>query len=206
MRTALFLFAALVLCGCGTDWYTPPRPATTSMEIPLDGVKLLSPDIRDPHDERTFQQAEYEIHPKQILLLRYEKLGENYQAISTDNGKTIVLKLSVLVGQHTGRSPLEVCPVTRNWTMHATWQLAHPFGGKGIWNTPGGDFARSGCVTGNQKGRGVTFDVTRWYIDYARARRENLGLLLKSDSPVRISGELDGEGAPRLFFEKFVSP
>lgn len=74
----LFCLLAVALTGCGVDWNNP-RPPTTKMELSLDAVKLIASDIGDPHDVRTFQQADYELHAQRNLLLRYEKLSEEYR-------------------------------------------------------------------------------------------------------------------------------
>ena len=52
----------------------------------------------------------------------------------------------------------------------------------------------------------LKFDVTSWYVSYARGQNQNLGLLLISSKAVEVKGDKDYTGAPRIFFEKWVQP
>jgi len=195
----------LSLPGCAEFLKDRTDPVTTSLEFPAREIKLLVRGVDSMYDASTFGQLIYTINDNQQLLVRYEKLKTYFQSISTDSGKKVEFQISLAKDTTEDVSRVKLCPVTRNWTMHATWQNAHPFGGDGRWSKEGGDYSAADCVSPVKDGVRLKYDMTTWYVNFARGQSQNLGLLLVSPVTIQIAGEKDPTAAPRIFFQKWVN-
>ncbi len=191
--------------GCAPYFKDKTDPVTTTLEFPVQEIKLLVRGVGNMYEANTYSQLIYTINDNQQLLLRYETLKDYFKSISTDNGKKVEFQISLVKDTTEDLSRLQLCPVTRNWTLHATWQRAHPFGASGVWTKEGGDYQPADCVSPTKDGVRLKYDLTSWYVNYARGPSQNLGLLLVSPTTVQIVGEKDATGAPRIFFQRWVS-
>jgi hypothetical protein len=204
-RINLLLTYAALLAGvsaCEFDkngnLVVPPEPETFT----LDGTKWISPDIRDGRDPLTFAQARYPISGSERLLLRFESLGEHEHDISLASGRKVYVDIAVTDDQNltTAQQTLELCPVTKNWMMLATWRSAYPMPG-GRWGNEGADYDSSNCLFPvGQAPITIRFDVTQWVVDYVRGRGQNFGvvLLARNGGRVLIRGDRDGTYSPRI--------
>lgn len=173
----------------------------------LDGIKLISEGNENLNDAGALGQDLYEVAPNKHLLMRYEEMNEKAGGFGSSK---LYLQLTLVEENKVdaAKGSLKVCPVTRNWMLLATWELAHPFGPGGRWENKGGDFDAVGCVKGKsyekpqtkEEERSLWFDLTQWFEDYPKARSMNYGLILLSDSPIQILGETSGTYSPRLNF------
>jgi hypothetical protein len=101
---------------------------------------------------------------------------------------------------------IKACPLKRNWMMAATWKRAHPFSRQGRWSSEGGDYDPAECVAATAtQGDFAAFDVTPWFVNYVRGRRQNYGLILIHDpgnSATEVSGDASGAYSPRIQWTK----
>lgn len=169
----------------------------------LDGVKRIAPEITRGDDPTTYTQASYALSPTSRLLLRFESFAEYVGSINAD---LVDIRMRVAVVDPPklvdALGALRLCPLIENWMMLATWTHAHPFGG-GRWATPGGTHDEAGCVTAAAvpgDTRALQFDLHQWFLDYARGRAANYGLLLIATAPVEILGDTSGTYSPRILF------
>jgi hypothetical protein len=174
-----------------------------------NGVKLISKNIDDPRDPKSMQQKEYTIGPNSRLLTRLEGMSERSGRAVVDGEKRMYMAVSseeFVANKGTYEGQLEICPITKNWMMLATWNKAHPFPTKGSkWSRAGGDLAQSDCVTADvsypdQQEDTLYFDISDWYIYYVRSRGRNFGLMIKSSLDVKIYGDEDTIKAPRFIW------
>ena len=193
---------ALLVSGCALEFGDGTRPLT-EQQYQIDGIKLLLPEVHEVQDPSTYGQREYKLGLRRHLLMRFETLSKYTSTISVDG--TRAFKVTVHLAEDRPAPRLRLCPVTRQWMMHATWHRAIPFGGEGIWTNPGGDYDNSGCVTGvrEKASQEMSFDMKDWFIFHVRAKNQNLGLILLADDEVRIVGEW-GLTPPRIHFTKWV--
>ncbi len=205
MRILISVLFLLGLTGCAEFLKDTKNPVTTSLEFPVTEIKLLVRGVGNMYEPSTYGQLIYTINDNQQLLLRYEKLKEYFGSISTDGGKKVEFQINLASDTTEDLSRLQLCPVTRNWTMHATWQRAHPFGADGVWSKEGGDYPLADCVSTVKEGLRLKYDMTSWYVNFARGQSQNLGLLLVSPVTIRIAGDNDPSSAPRIFFQKWVN-
>jgi hypothetical protein len=172
----------------------------------LDGVKLIDTGITDGYDKATYVQDQYSLRPGESrLLLRFNSLNSKVDQIRVDGNNKVELDVSLKGGQDANivKAALEVCPVSKNWMMLATWENAAPFGDSGRWLSSGGDYESAGCVRAfDASSTTLKFDVTQWFINYLQGRRVNFGLILISDRPVVILGENSGSLSPRLLWNE----
>lgn len=179
----------------------------STMQLSMDGVKLIALHVAQGDAPHTFDQTSYQVDEDQRLLLRLESLMSEVDKISVEGGKKVWLEVAVPTAEEASNAAadLELCPITRNWMMLATWIYAHPFGA-GTWDQPGADLDEAGCMRGSVKdsGKVIQFDATKWFVDYPRGRRENYGLALVAKDAVMVMGERGGSYSPRLVFENYI--
>lgn len=173
----------------------------------LNGVKLIRPDITEGDDARTMLQSQYFISNSSRLLLRFEEFLSKVDTISLGSGHKVNVFITVdgSTDVNQAKTDLVLCPILKNWMMHATWNRAHPFSASGAWNSPGGDYSSSECITATTNaGDTLQFDITSWVINYAIGRNQNYGLLLipNSASTFGILGDSDGAKSPRIEWTK----
>lgn len=198
------------LSGCVATLSNDPTsaPAPEPQTYSLNGVKLISPEIADPNSPATYKQASYTIDSSHRLLLRFEDLSSKANSISLSSGRTVSLTITLpsLATTQDATQALELCPVTKNWMMLATWSRAHPMP-TGEWSKDGGDFDSSTCVRATAPSmpagstvQTLSFDVTSWVVNYVKGRNENYGLILMSSNGANIPiiGDTDGNYSPRL--------
>ena len=203
---------SVALSGCGKLFHDPNAP-TMKLEYSMNGVKVIAPEIRRGDDASAWGRETYDLSPTRRLLVRFESLGEHTDMISVDNGRTVEIRVWLADDDADGsaRQALQLCPLTKSWMMLATWVYAHPFGGDGRWTSPGGDYDSGSCLAQvndpeerRQDPRRVTFDAKPWFVNWARGRNTNYGLILVPTKAVRVKGDASGPQSPRLSFEKFL--
>lgn len=203
MKALLGCLVGVLITGCGSYGN---RDVSVTTQHAMDGVKRIYPGVKT-NDPASYGQSTYLIHSTSHLLLRFESLSQYANRIDTNSGKKIELLLSVPTAaeQANAITSVRVCPINKSWMMLATWELAHPFGAGDPWETPGGDYEFSACVSGTTDGEtNLRFDVRQWYINYPQAQGFNHGLLVLSDKEVRIIGEKSASLSPRLIFDEII--
>ncbi len=175
-----------------------------------NGVKLISPSIDDPRDERSMKQDSYKLNSKARLLARLEKISDRSGRAVVNDEKRMYFAISsdsFIDNQSQYETNIQICPLTTNWMMLATWNQAHPFpDSNGKWKKKGGDYAEEDCVTADLSypdGRedSLYFDVSDWYVYYVQSHKKNYGLVIKVDGEVEIFGEEDTLRAPRFIWQ-----
>jgi hypothetical protein len=170
---------------------------------PLDGVKLLRLTVESPTDPSTMSQSEYQLDGDSRLLLRLESLSDHVEKIRTTDGYTVQLIVTPKVAsdaeREQARSRLQLCALTRNWMMLATWKRGHPFDASGKWSSPGGDYDPTQCFSASLTTEGLlSFAVTPWLVMEVRGRGRNFGFVLLASDSVTIAGDAAGPDAPRF--------
>lgn len=207
------LIGMVLFTACGR--LLGPSPVST-MQFSMDGVKLISPDLGSGQESQSFLNSRYALTSQSRLLVRLENLLDLVERVSVENGKKVWMHIATVASENAeaAAQSLELCPITRNWMMLANWSFAHPFSG-GEWKNPGADFDAFSCQTGSVKEntRVIRFDITQWFVDYPRGRRENFGLILKiRDSVLRDSqanpeivviGDDVSSFSPKLVFDEY---
>jgi len=174
------------------------------------GIKLISTNITNPRAENTMNQSLYTLSSTSRLLVRLEGIDKRTGNAVVDQEKRMFMAISSSdfeENKETYSSKIEVCPISKNWMMLATWNQAHPFpDSNGKWKKKGGDYAEEDCVTADLSypdGRedSLYFDVSDWYVYYVQSHKKNYGLVIKVDGEVEIFGEEDTLRAPRFIWQ-----
>ena len=198
---------------CGGDMSSSDDASNDSLykqKLYANGVKLISKNISDPRDKRTFQQANYTIGPSSRLLTRLEGMNDRAGRAVVDGDKRMYMAVSsddFKVNKSNLAAQVSICPLTTNWMMLATWNKAHPFPTKGSkWKNAGGDIAQVDCVTADvsypdQEDDTLYFDISDWYIFYVKSRSRNFGLMIKATTDVVIFGDENSMKGPRFIWE-----
>ncbi|MEN9723234.1 MAG: hypothetical protein RJB38_1220 [Pseudomonadota bacterium] len=192
------MLITLALSGCGIQEVTDSERV-----YPLDGVKLLRAGIDSPTDPSTLSQPEYRLDTDSRLLLRLESLSQYNNTIRTTDGYSVQLivttKAETDAERDHARSHLQLCALTKNWMMLATWKRGHPFDSSGKWSKPGGDYDPDQCFSASITTQGsLSFNVTPWFVMEVRGRGKNFGFVLLTSAPVTIGGDASGADAPRF--------
>jgi hypothetical protein len=202
----LLTAASIALQGCALAVTGGGEPVPQSFS--MNGVKRISPSVARGDDPSSYLQDSYPVAPDSRLLFRFEELStrdlSRIRVSAPDKVEVQVAAVSAAEAA-VAKDRLELCPVTRNWMMLATWSSAHPFGGAdGEWARPGGDHDAAGCVKAHKtEDQRLLFDVTTWFVDYPRGRGLNYGLLLRSESAaVSVVGERSGSYSPRILWKE----
>lgn len=209
----IVIVLSIFLTGCGPmSLFENPDP--NAMEFSMEGVKLIAREIPNGNESTTFLQESYSLGRERRLMVRFEKLTERMYSIKLDDTNKVELKIRIVAGSDPAeaRANLQVCPLKRPWMMLATWDYAHPFDHTGRWQTQGGDYDPSECVSARSISADepidpetLIFDVSDWFRNYPRGRGENQGLLLKSDSELSVFGDRSGMYSPRLLWNESPS-
>jgi hypothetical protein len=197
MRKLLMAITALTLTGCGDMRLGGDFPTETH-EYTMEGTKLIATGIDDGRNETTMQQPEYQLSQERRLLLRFNDLDSHVSKIKVGGENKVELQVTLAgdVDPVAGKEILEACPITRQWSMLATWNAVSPTGG---WSRAGGDHDSAGCFKPYKaEDKTLYFDASRWFIDYPRGRKVNHGLMLKASSPITVVGDVSGSYSPRL--------
>ncbi|MEQ1876142.1 MAG: hypothetical protein ABL958_05815 [Bdellovibrionia bacterium] len=227
MKNKFVWISALVFTACAPSRpYNEPK-LYEEMRV-SDVVKNITPSIKDPADEKSFDQQSYTVGPESRMLIMYSSLGNQVDKINTADGGKVLLEISLenVSDAERAAGTVRLCPVTSKWMMLATWERAFP---RKKWNAAGGDFDMAGCLTpelykpevkivktGSTTSTVPTpspqpsprpaadgtlfFDITRWYLDYPKGRNVNLGLILISSEEMRVMGDRSGSRSPRLYW------
>ena len=169
----------------------------------LDGVKEVKTNISDASDPSTMLQLTYGISSTSHLLLRLENLSSKVDQVSLSSGNKVLIKIALneLQDLTAAQSAFQICPLSKNWMMLATWSRAYPMGSSGRWQTSGGDFDATECVSvSSTDQKTLSFDVTSWFVNEVKGRGRNYGLVLisSSGSEIVIRGDYDVENSPRI--------
>lgn len=201
------LLILITITSCGEIFEEEADPYLSEQTRSLNGVKIINPAITDGSDNKTFTQSSYELGPSSRLLLRLESLAQEGQGVILDD--THRMEFSLRPSSYPDgvilEDELELCPLTKNWMMLATWNSAHPFpGGTGSWQSPGGDYTQSDCLTPTKVGDELVFDVTNWFQYYSQSRGVNFGWILKSHVVWEVYGDANMIHAPKLKWTKTI--
>ncbi len=203
MLVSLLMF----ISGCGYTLKDPTVLANTALSrAAFEEVKLISTDITQPTDKRSFAQSAYNINWQSRLLLRVSSLKEIDSQVLDNYPVLLRVKLLEPSAKGFAMEHLSICPILTNWMMMATWGKAHPYR-SGEWNQPGGDFDRTLCLGGmtdievqalNAEEKAICdledvicVDLRKILKEQYRVARANYGLIMinESDEPVSIYGE-----------------
>jgi len=200
LATAVVLLA---ISGCGlyddSYYYTSPH------SYAMDGVKLIGPDLTRGEDPTTMLQPHYQLGANRRLLLRFESFDQHINEVSTAVGDKV--EVEITLQEEPGVIDLntfELCPITRQWMMLATWWVPNPFQKSHRWENGGGDIDRDLCAHPQLKSHTstVTFDVTRWFTEFARSHHENFGFVLIAQKTIHVVGEYRSISSPKIIFQK----
>ena len=174
-------------------------------------VKLISSSITNPRDEVTMQQNSYHLSESSRLLVRLKSMGSKAQdaIISGDNKMYLAISADDFgIDKTRYAQSIEVCPITKNWMILATWSYAHtlPTSG-GRWNAPGSDYSQNDCVKADldyayAENDALYFDISNWYLFYVKSKNKNYGLVIKSSTPIEIYGDEDSLRNPRFMWKQ----
>ena len=203
MKLLALFTLSILLQSCGPQLGTGSN--AENEKYYANGVKLISSDIDDPRSPKTIEQGQYTINSSNRLLIRLESLQyRSSTSVITEEKRMylVISSASFKDNRATYEDRLEVCPLTRNWMMLATWRRASPFPGKEtVWNNAGGDFATQDCIKADSSypepnPESFYFDISDWYIYYVKSRNNNYGLILKSSFEVTIYGDTNSLYGP----------
>lgn len=204
----------LPLLACGK--LGPDPDSSVEQNYSFDGVKLITPTITKSNDPQAYSRNQYTISPTSRLLMRFEDLGSHSNDIRIGTDRRVRVQIAVvnIADIVIARETLKLCPLVNQWMMLATWNLRHPFGQDGKWSAEGSDFDPAGCVSpvtvdNNLTKRDtvspiLTFDMTDWFVNYARGRNQNYGLVLIAEKSVTICGDANGSYSPRILWDEVV--
>ena len=215
IRFSILFTLLMILQGCGDGSLGTESSGDTTTEKKLfaGGVKLIASGISDPRDPSSMQQNTYTLNSNRRLLTRLEGMGDRSERAIVDGEVRMYIVISseaFIENRGTFETALEVCPITSNWMMLATWDRAHPFPtSSGNWDSRGGDFSSTDCVTADTsyeipegKESSMYFDVSDWYLFYVRSRNRNFGLMVKTDQELVIYGDEDSLRAPHFIWQE----
>ncbi len=214
MRAFLALPLLALLSGCGYPYLGGTTAPSVSQTFSLDAVKQISPDIVGGDTPSAYGQAAYDLASEARLLFRYESFSTHVSNVNLENNKRVLVQVTVESDPSEARTRLKLCPLVSDWMMLATWTLAHPFGLGGQWKSPGADYDGSACESAqpvpvtpdlDYKPERLFFDMTQWFVDYARGRNVNYGWVLKASGTVRVVGDTSASNSPRVYFEKYLT-
>jgi len=190
---------------------------TKPVNAAIDEEKLISQGIESPQDPRTMNDPTYSISNTSRLLIRFGKFLSDAGNILDE--QPILLRLEVSDADTTAAlKDLQVCPITKNWMMYASWSKAHPYK-NGNWDHPGGDIDFVDCFSGldaadpalkNQEEKdfcsdkkAICFNVLPYFKSFVQARNSDNGLaVVNQNGPaVNIYGKTTLKG-PVLFWRK----
>lgn len=216
-----FVATAGVLSGCGPSLLGgggSGSAPTKEIVFAVDGVKLISSDIPRGDDVRTFLQPHYQLSPTSRLLVRYESLMKQVDAVREDYPLRLRVFAVTDADATAGKAGLKACPILKSWMMAASWHSAHPWA-QGGWR-PGGDIDESSCVSVEvqtaagplkagetvasniskhcSESRALCFDLSLWYRIWVLERGENFGIALIADRSVRLVGDGSAARSPRI--------
>jgi hypothetical protein len=182
-------------------------PSYHDQRFHANGVKLISKNIDDPRDQRTVEEAYYTLNNNNRLLTRLEGMNDrtNRAVVDGTNRMYLVLSSKDFIDNKTAyATTLEICPLTKNWMLMATWRNAHPFPtANSRWGQAGGDHADYDCMTADlsyadQAEDELYFDVSDWFIYYVQSRGKNYGLLIKTSEELTIYGDNNSRKGPHF--------
>ncbi|MCF8060220.1 MAG: hypothetical protein K9K67_13045 [Bacteriovoracaceae bacterium] len=207
----LFILITLPLLSCGKifDPSVDQADVFTKEVRSLNGVKLIKPSLTTANNSDSYQQQVYNLGPQGRLLLRLENLSELSGGVVIQDEKRMYFQVTPFANQDLTaiRNGVNLCPLTRNWMMLATWFNAHPFpGGTGAWNSPGGDYLESECITAEIPSEELSedkiyFDVSDWFVQYNQSRGQNYGWVITSIETLVIYGDSHLNFAPKLIWQ-----
>jgi hypothetical protein len=201
----------LTLVSCSEGSLPEEESRTSNQTFFANGVKLISPTIKDPQDERSYKEDEYTIRENSRLLVRLETMEENDTGVIIDDSNRmyfVITEKDLSVDTDQKVSSIKVCPLTKNWMILATWENAHPFPtSQRRWNRSGGDYREENCISpsfdvAEANPNDLYFDVSNWYIYEVRSYQRNYGFVIKSDFPLRIYGDNNYFFGPRYNWKK----
>jgi hypothetical protein len=174
-------------------------------ELSADGLKLLSSQLSDGNDSRSYLQTSYTIGTTSRLLIRREDLLGRRESLLVDDTHPVLVKVRTVSSETRAAAvnDLRLCPLVKNWMMLATWTEAHPFRG-GAWTQAGGDFEISACLSGVAdsdalEDRRIVFDVTNHVETYLVGQKISYGwILLNESDDVVIDGDKNSLKAPQI--------
>jgi hypothetical protein len=192
---------AFIVSACGQ--LTGGTNSPYSVATPFDGVKLVSSSITNAEDPLSMTQATYPISSTSRLLIRLEDFLAKVDEVSLASGNNVstIITVENVADAAAAHAHFQVCPISKNWMMLATWRRAYPMGSDGTWNQAGGDYDASACIAVTSvSGSDINFTVTPWFVNYVRGRSLNYGLVMISDSAtaIVIKGDNDAYSSPRI--------
>lgn len=196
----------LLLAGCEGALLDPTVLENTKLKTdPFSEMKLIAPEIRDSKNENALMAKSYQIHEKSRLIFRNPQLQDIEAQMLNLYPILIRLQLQESISEQ-ALSEIQICPLTKNWMMFATWEKAHPYKG-GRWEVPGGDYDPKFCISSMQlsalrnlnsdeksfceEGRAICFDVRPLLAAAVSNTTKNYGFILinQSRQPVYLYGD-----------------
>ena len=148
----LNILLILGLAACGPGYSRTDADGNPIVETRvLNQTKMIRADSDEGQDDGDFQQATYRISSNSRLLTKY--LGfQKHQEEILQNGKKLFLEVTVLNKDDLDKAEksLRLCPLTRSWSLLATWFRASPLTKKGEWPA-GGAIDNTACVAASRE-------------------------------------------------------
>ncbi len=227
------LLLSLGLASC-SEWISDDF-TETKVEFSFDIVKGIAEDRNSLNSDDGFEQESYKIGPKSRLIMSLSHLNDHIDDITIDEHHRVWAQVTLTQAESRegAMKSMRLCPISRSWMMLSNWDRAHPYGRSGKWSKPGGDFIADLCqnplnvVPANtavaategttdpvqqpssplsMDPKKVYFDITDWFQNYVKGRRQNFGLILLSEEEVEIEGDLDSFESPRILWLEFRNP
>ena len=153
-------------------------------------------------------QVQYELGPQRRLLMRFESLQSDAGEVLIDDENRMFVEITPLEDQdlETIRAETQLCPLTEDWMMLATWRLAHF---AKVWDQVGGSHIDSECIevtptSGELDAQKIYFDVSDWYLHYSQSREHNFGWVLIPLFHFSVYGDNHINKALRLRWKKIM--
>lgn len=206
----LILIVSCEISSTGSNQTYEPEPTLYEEKQYANSIKYISTGISDPRSEATFAQEEYLLNDNNRLLVRLSKMGNRTaRAVVNDENKMFfaISSEAFVTDKASYADTIEVCPITKNWMMLATWSQAHSLpGASARWRSKGGDYSQRDCVKADISYVGgevdaLYFDMTNWFLYYVQSRSKNFGLIIKSSTDVVIYGDDDSIRNPRFIWQ-----
>jgi hypothetical protein len=220
MKSIVFFLsiAMLLLTACGKYLDGKDVTNTKVVQLAVDEIKLIDPNISDPQDARTLYTIDYPIFDSSKLLLRLGILKTSTSMIL--EVQPVLMRISIKQNAHKlPLNELKLCPITTEWMMGATWYK--PQRNSKIWNQPGSDYDTSNCLSILSKDSPifdkdhpeekdfcqdtdiVCYDVSPYINTFIRKRNKDFGIVLINvkNNPIIIHGDRTARG-PEIMWRK----
>lgn len=218
-RVTVGLAVILFMVSCSNSGDDTIFPHVVEEKIrAIDTVKLIQENSEDGDDAAASLEEYYSLGIDARLLMRLDGMAALAENMIIDEAHRVLIQVAVPDEPQSdalGDTDLELCPLTKDWMMLATWYEPHPFGES--WEMPGGDFIASNCVSVITEeemaqsgavelspGEAVRFyfDISDWVTYSILPLEQNYGWVLKTDGDITVYGDSSNSYSPRVMWDE----